>query len=44
MNGHLFMKPFKNVSYEECLNGDFEDQVKLGITCINKVEIMESDQ
>lgn len=44
MNGHLFMKPFKNANYEECLNGDFEDQVKLGTACINKVEITDADQ
>ena len=41
MNGHLFMKPTQNASYEECLNGKFEDQIKLGSTCINKVEITE---
>lgn len=41
MNGHLFMKPYQNASYEECLNGQFEDQIKLGTTCINKVEITD---
>lgn len=41
MNGHLFMKPFGNANYNECINGNFAGQVALGITCINKVEIME---
>lgn len=41
MNGHLFMKPFQNANYDECINGNFSGQVKLGITCINKVEITE---
>ena len=41
MNGHLFMKPFANANYDECINGNFAGQVVLGITCINKVEIME---
>lgn len=42
INGHLFMKPFGEAGYDECINGNFEGQVALGITCINKVEIMES--
>lgn len=41
MNGHLFMKPFGGSNYDECINGNFESQVALGITCINKVEITE---
>lgn len=39
MNGHLFMKSAQNASYEECLNGKFEDQIAVGTTCINKIEI-----
>ena len=41
MNGHLFMKPFEKANYDECINGKYEDQVKLGITCINKVDITD---
>ena len=41
MNGHLFMKPFHEASYKQCIEGQFEDQVTLGTTCIKKVEIAE---
>jgi len=40
-NGYLFMKPFKNATYKECINGKFEDQITLGTTCINKVGIVD---
>ena len=41
MNGHLFMMPYKEATYEECIDGKFTDQVTLGTTCIKKVEITE---
>ena len=41
MNGHLFMMPYREATYEECIDGKFTDQVTLGTTCIKKVEITE---
>ena len=40
-NGHLFFEPFQEATYEECLEGRYSGQARLGTTCIKKVEITE---
>ena len=39
--GYLFHITNKNGTYQDCLNGKYTEQIKLGTTCINKVEITE---